>query len=62
MRDMLHDDQESMRLSAAWALGELRCDGALQLLDARIPLESSPAVRSKIHEVKMLLAVAEGGS
>ena len=48
---MLRHDEEAMRLSAVWAIGELRFEGAMDVLIARAEEESSPAIRAKIAEV-----------
>jgi HEAT repeat protein len=40
-----------MRLSAVWAIGEVRFPGAIDLLLARVESEPSPTVRAKIGEV-----------
>jgi HEAT repeat protein len=48
---MLSDAEESMRLSAVWAIGEVRFPGGLDLLLARAEAEPSPTVRAKITDV-----------
>jgi HEAT repeat protein len=48
---------EATRLSAVWVLGEIDLPDARALLLAREPIEPSPRVRAKIHE---LLAGALG--
>jgi HEAT repeat protein len=61
---MLKDPRELMRLSAVWALGELRYEGAsARLLDLAAE-ESAPAVRAKIADVLSRMseeAVPPGG-
>jgi len=48
---MLRHGEEAMRISAVWAIGEVRFDGATDLLISRAEEEPSPAVRGKIAEV-----------
>lgn len=53
---MLKHAEENMRLSAVWAIGEVRFPGAADLLIAHIEGERSPLVRSRITEVVARLA------
>jgi HEAT repeat protein len=48
---MLRHQQEAMRISAVWAIGELRFEGATDFLISRAEEEPSPAVRDKIAEI-----------
>jgi HEAT repeat protein len=45
---MLGHEEELMRLSAVWAIGEIRFPGAVDLLIAHVEGERSEAVRAKI--------------
>ncbi len=56
LEGMLGDARENMRLSAVWALGEVRFEGASAALLARAGEETSPAVRLKIAEVLTKIA------
>ena len=51
LQAMIDDADEMMRLSAVWAIGEVRFPGAVDLLLCRLEAEQSPAVRAKISEV-----------
>lgn len=48
---MLRLPDESMRLSAVWAIGEVQFPGMAELLTAHMEGEQSPVVRAKIAEV-----------
>lgn len=58
---MLREPEELMRLSAVWAIGEVRFPGAVELLKSRLEGEPSAVVRGKIAEslVKLLQQGAE---
>jgi HEAT repeat protein len=60
---MLRDADESMRLSAAWALGQVRLEGARAILEERSRVETIPAVSARIAEALAALAAqpAAGG-
>jgi HEAT repeat protein len=48
---MTRHASEAMRLSAAWAVGAVRFEGARALLHDRANVEASPAVLAKLNEV-----------
>ena len=52
---MLNSDVENMRLSGVWVLAEIRCPGATEDLMARLKIEPSERVRTKILESLALL-------
>ncbi len=54
--EVLVDDDEAMRLSAVWVLGEVAMPDAARLLGDRLAAEASAAVREKIQQVQALLA------
>ncbi|HZE97083.1 MAG TPA: HEAT repeat domain-containing protein [Planctomycetota bacterium] len=60
LHSMLAQNEEAMRLSAVWAIGEVRFPGATDLLLAHLEGERSPIVRAKIGEV--LTRLAEKGA
>jgi len=53
---MLEDPHEMMRLSAVWALGELRIEGTVERLLSRSRDEKSTKVRAKITETLVKMA------
>jgi hypothetical protein len=53
---MLEDPHEMMRLSAVWALGELRIEGTVERLLSRSRDEKSTKVRTKITETLLKMA------
>ena len=59
---MIDDADEMMRLSAVWAIGQVRFPGAVDLLLNRLEVEPSPAVRAKIGEVLSSEAQKEAGA
>jgi HEAT repeat protein len=56
LNSMMKHAEENMRLSAVWAIGEVRFAGASDLLLGHVEGELSPAVRAKISEVLARLA------
>lgn len=48
IEEMLGEGDENMRLSAVWTLGELRYEGAAEVLSERLRLETSEKVKAKI--------------
>lgn len=50
LESMLDDPAELMRLSAVWALGEIRYEGFRELLQRRLAVETSVKVKSRIEE------------
>ena len=53
---------EAMRLSAVWAIGEMRFPGAIDLLLTQVEAEASPSVRAKIAEVLSRASQKEAGT
>jgi HEAT repeat protein len=51
LQSMIDDPDEMMRLSAVWAIGEVKFPGAIDLLLKRAEGEPSPVVRAKIADV-----------
>ncbi|MBI3854346.1 MAG: HEAT repeat domain-containing protein, partial [Planctomycetes bacterium] len=62
LQAMIDDPEEMMRLSAVWAMGQVRFPGAIDLLLARLDTEQSPSVRSKINEVLARESQKEAGT
>lgn len=61
LQTMIDDPDEMMRLSAVWAIGQVRFPGAVDLLLNRLEAEPSAAVRAKISEVLSSQAHREAG-
>jgi HEAT repeat protein len=62
LQKMIDDPDEMMRLSAVWAIGEVKFPGAVDLLLARVEGETSAVVRAKIGEVLSRSAKNEAGA
>jgi HEAT repeat protein len=62
LQAMVDDPDEMMRLSAVWAIGQVRFPGAVDLLVNRLEAEQAPAVRTKIGEVLSREAQKEAGA
>jgi HEAT repeat protein len=62
LQAMLEDADEMKRLSAVWAIGEVRFPGGIDLLLARVEAEPSPTVRAKIAEVLSRMTQKEAGA
>jgi len=60
--DMLGDENEAMRISAAWAIGELQFAGAKELLAQRAAVELNSRVHAKVREALEAFDVEVGGS
>jgi HEAT repeat protein len=61
LQAMIDDPDEMMRLSAVWAIGQVRFPGAIDLLLNRLESEPSAAVRAKIGEVLSRESQKEAG-
>jgi len=61
LQAMIDDPDEMMRLSAVWAIGQVRFPGAIDLLLNRRDAEPSAAVRMKISEVLSRESQREAG-
>lgn len=61
LQAMIDDPDEMMRLSAVWAIGQVRFPGAIDLLLNRLEAEPSAAVRAKISEVLSRESQKEAG-
>jgi len=62
LQAMIDDPDEMMRLSAVWAIGQVRFPGAADLLLNRLEAEQAPAVRAKISEVLSRESQKEAGT
>jgi HEAT repeat protein len=62
LQAMIDDPDEMMRLSAVWAIGQVRFPGAVDLLLNRLESEEAPSVRAKIGEVLSREAQKEAGT
>lgn len=62
LQAMIEDPDEMMRLSAVWAIGEVRFPGAIDLLLGRVDGESSAAVRARMGEILSRVSQKEAGA
>ncbi|MBI2900620.1 MAG: HEAT repeat domain-containing protein [Planctomycetes bacterium] len=60
VEEMLEDPDENMRLSAVWTIGELRYEGAVEVLSSRMTRETSEKVKAKLTDVLARLTVPPG--